>query len=502
MKRNGLIVVIQLLLLQEGNAQTSKPGASIEPCDCRFKVDSGYLASLPPALRTQAVFQHTVDSSFKMECGYLVVPENRRKTPSRKIKLPFIILRSNNPDKKKDPVLFTTGGPGGSSLSWVNGASRSTIIQDRDCIAFEQRGTRFAIPHLRTIELDSALRDAYRKNLPKDSMWLEGVKRYKKKLEKRNIDFAGYNTDESATDMADLVKALNIDSVNLFGISYSGGLMMTLLQKIPSHIRSLFLDSPLPTFVPIDEDEPANFIEALKILSDHCEKDSSDKQLYGNLWNKFDSYFRSITNKVFYLPYTEPGTTRVLQVQYTKNELLEVIVNNMLGSRTLKEVPYIITEIIKGNHAPYVKRKIDDVLTRYTAPDGMRMLVYCADQANYQRREVIQQMYKLYPYLDRFRINDVYKDVCDCWKNPPVNPVIKQAFYSDKPVLMGDGEMDAACRPIYMNMIKHYLPNSQCFLVINRSHGVGSRDFIEMAQQFLDNPYKKIQSPNKDIIAY
>lgn len=48
-----------------------------------------------------------------------------------------------HPGKKKDPVLFTSGGPGNSSLGWINGMTKSSILKDRDCIAFEQRGTRF-----------------------------------------------------------------------------------------------------------------------------------------------------------------------------------------------------------------------------------------------------------------------------------------------------------------------------------------------------------------------
>jgi hypothetical protein len=42
--------------------------------------------------------------------------------------------------------------------------------------------------------------------------------------------------------------------------------MMAVLQKYPKHIRSLILDSPLPEFVNIDEQELANFNEVLTPL--------------------------------------------------------------------------------------------------------------------------------------------------------------------------------------------------------------------------------------------
>jgi pimeloyl-ACP methyl ester carboxylesterase len=437
----------------------------------------------------------------KTQCGYLIVPENRKKYNSKKIKLPFIIVKSKNQDKKKDPVLYTAGGPGGSSLGWANGISRSTVILDRDCIAFEQRGTRFSLPHLRNFELDNAVRESYRKNLSKDSMYIVGTSRYKKKLEERGIDLSGYNTDETVADIHDLLDLLNIDSINLFGGSYSGGLMLAVLQKKPSRIRSLVLDSPLPTFIPIDEQEPVNFINALNILFDQCEKDSTDSR-YKGLKEKFTKYFTSIIGKSFYISYLEKETTDTLKIQYTKNELLDAIVNGMLNSSALKDVPLVVTEIISGNHDPYIKRKLDDIFNKNIAPDGMRMSVYCADQFAYNNKEKFREVYAIYPHMKGYHINDVYDKMCECWQVPPVDKKTKQAFYSTKPILMGDGEMDPACSPLYMYMIKHYMPNGQIFLFKNRSHGIGGSDFHKMIQQFIDNPFKKIESPNKDIIRY
>jgi pimeloyl-ACP methyl ester carboxylesterase len=494
-------LLLSFFIYRAGYGQNKKVyQPSIQTCGCNFKLDSSYLATVPLQLKADSFFVFKNDSGHQSTCGYLIVPENREKPLSRMIKLPFIILKSKNPDKKKDPYLFTTGGPGGSSLGWINGMQRSSIIESRDCIAFEQRGTHFAIPNLRSFELDTAIRESYRKNLDKDSMWLEGVKRYKKKLEQKGIDLAGYDTGETVDDIIDLLNVLHIDSVNLFGGSYSATPMLEVLQKIPSKVRSVVLDSPLPNFVAIEEDEPVNFIEGITALSKHCDKDSSDQQRYGNLIGKFENYFNSIVDKKFYFSYVEKGRTDTMQVEYSKNELLDYLDGAMQNS--LKEVPFIITEMINGNHAPYIKKKLDDVFNKNIAPGGMRMLVHCADETGYNRKDIIRQSWKLHPLLKGFRVNDVYLEVCDCWKVPPVAPQARQPFFSNIPVLMGDGEMDPACRPIYMYMIKHYMPNAQCFLFSNKSHGVGGSSFYQMTQQFLDHPYKKIESPNEKVIAY
>lgn len=91
---------------------------------------------------------YKADSAHKTSCSYLVVPENRHIAERRTIKLPFIDVQSNNPARKPDPVLYTGGGPGVSSLHPVTSITRRSLLRDRDYIAFEQRGTHFALPNL------------------------------------------------------------------------------------------------------------------------------------------------------------------------------------------------------------------------------------------------------------------------------------------------------------------------------------------------------------------
>lgn len=444
-----------------------------------------------------------IDSSFQTRCGYLIVPENRKKPNSPKIKLPFIIAYSKNPDKKKDPLLYTTGGPGGSSLGWITGAVRHSPIQDRDCIAFEQRGTRYAIPTLDGHELSDAIKEAYRKNLDKDSMMLVGVRRFKAALQKRGIDLEGYNTDETVADIDDLLIALQIDSVNLIGGSYSGGLMLDVLKKDPNRVRSLILDSPLPNFIPIDEDEPANFNEALKLVCSRAEKDSTDQSTYAHLYARFQHYFSSLEGKTMTIAYVEKGQKDTLHIQYTRNELLDAVESQLYNVPAIKDIPHMLNEMINGCHDPYIKGHLNYIFhDGDDGPSGMRLSVYCADQTAYHDERILHQLYDLYPYMRGYHINDVYREICDCWQSPPIRRESKQPFYSDKPALLGDGELDPACRPLYIDMIHHYLPNSQRLLFPHRSHMVFFNQEMDLAlKAFLDNPWQPVP-PVSDALAY
>ena len=232
----GLLLVAPIA---SGAQQNNVP--RIEPSDCIYKADDLH----------------------KTRCGLLIVPENRHYPEGPTIKLPFIYVESNNPAKSPDPVLYTGGGPGVSSLHPVTSIARRSLLRNRDYIAFEQRGTHFAQPNLECEGEGNAIQNAYLEHRSVEDAALSSVRHCREKLIKEGIDVSAYNTDESAADIEDLRRLLHIDSLNLMGISYSGGLMMAVLQKYPEHVRSLILDSPLPEFVNIDEQELANFNEAL-----------------------------------------------------------------------------------------------------------------------------------------------------------------------------------------------------------------------------------------------
>ena len=70
-------------------------------------------------------------------------------------------MESNNPAKKPDPVLYTGGGPGVSSLHPVTSIARRSLLRDRDYIAFEQRGTHFALPNLECEGSGQAVQQGY-----------------------------------------------------------------------------------------------------------------------------------------------------------------------------------------------------------------------------------------------------------------------------------------------------------------------------------------------------
>jgi hypothetical protein len=162
----------------------------------------------------------------------------------------------------------------------------------------------------------------------------------------------------------------------------------------------------------------------------------------------------------------------------------------------------LILDLISNRQEGHVKSYLDGIFEDGDGPSGMRISVYCSDQSAYHSEAVLHEVYQVYPWMQGYHINDVYREICDCWQVPPISPRTKQPFYSEKPALLADGEMDNACRPLYIDLIHHYMPNSQRLLFIHFPHMVGGKEWHDDMVKFLNNPYQKIASGGPDIIAY
>ena len=83
-----------------------------------------------------------------VECGWLVVKENRENPDSRTLWLAVAIYRSYSPAPKPDPVAYLSGGPGGAALATADQLlSRpfwKELRAERDIIIYDQRGTGYS----------------------------------------------------------------------------------------------------------------------------------------------------------------------------------------------------------------------------------------------------------------------------------------------------------------------------------------------------------------------
>jgi pimeloyl-ACP methyl ester carboxylesterase len=252
-----------------------------------------------------------VPQDGKTKCGYLVVHENQRAKQGKTIRLPFAIMKSDSPTPLADPILYTGGGPGSSSIGMVNNRGYIPYLKNRDFIVFEQRGTRYAQPNLECPEVNEARLETAKANLTRpeaERLLLKAVGSCRERLVRDGVNLSAYNSAASATDIETLRRLLGYVKWNLYGQSYSTRLMLTVMRDYPEGIRSVLLDSVLPPSVNYDETSVDNVMRSLNLMFSACKADAACSTEYSNLEEQFYSLVQRLDEKPVAVAVKETGS--------------------------------------------------------------------------------------------------------------------------------------------------------------------------------------------------
>jgi pimeloyl-ACP methyl ester carboxylesterase len=186
----------------------------------------------------------------RVDCGYVVVRENRARATGRTIRLAVAILRTQSPHPKPDPILFLEGGPSfpaidpfGFSLDYFGGTGYAA---DRDVILLDQRGVGSSRPVLSCPEFDRLDAATFPEG-PTDAQGAAAERHCRDRLAQK-ADLRAYNLAESAADVRDVRVALGLPAWNVLALSAGTYVAQTAMRLFPQGIRSVILDSPLSVF--------------------------------------------------------------------------------------------------------------------------------------------------------------------------------------------------------------------------------------------------------------
>lgn len=470
---------LPLILLGElstlAYSQNYKP--VIEPCPCLMKVDS----------------------RLKTRCGYLVVPENRAKPKGNQVKISFLFAWQPLQDSTKNILLHTAGGPGYATINAGDSLKyNADYFAYGGVVLFDQRGTKNTQPCLDCEGINEATREAYRKNVSSDSLKMIAITKCREKFIKNGIDLSAYNEVESAADIADLRKVLNIDSMILLGISYSGGLMLNVARNHPKGIKALLLNSPLPSYVNYEEHALFNHNEALEQLFNNVAADTVLNTKFPHLKSRFQNYFIKISGKRFVIKYYDTEQKDSIDVEYGKNELLDAVFF-IMNNRWVSTVPQTIDDLVTGKHQVHITKVLNSKFRGDNGISyGMRLSLYCSGQIAHSDPLLVKKQDEILPWLAQYPFNSPTHQTCNCWKVKPVANYIKEPVYSTIPTLVSQGALDIWTRPHYSQTIKRTMPNAQAITVLDRTHVAGFGNGI--LNQFMANPYQKVVSSTKNVV--
>ncbi len=221
-------------------------------------------------------------ADLQVKCGFLTVPENRSKTDSHNIRLYVAIIKSRASKPAPDPVLYLEGGPGGSAVMGIDGWTDTPLLDTRDLILLDQRGTGYSEPNL-TCQANNTSDHPQRNFHTVD----DGLQACYDDFVAQGIELSAYNSNENAADVADLRVALGHKEWNLLGISYGTRLALSVMRNHPEGLRSVIIDSVYPPNVNAYEIEEAYLVKVFKILFDGCAANANCNKAFPKLEQVF-----------------------------------------------------------------------------------------------------------------------------------------------------------------------------------------------------------------------
>jgi len=433
--------------------------------------------------------------------GYLEVPEDRADPTGDTIRLPVYYFNSRNPNPQPDPIIYTVGGPGGSTLFNAPYMQYYQYLDDRDFILFEQRGTEYAQPHLACPEWAEAI---YQSGLPgiseaeANQLKQEAAQACRDRLVADGIDLDQYTTRTIAADLADLVTALAIDSFNMLTISYSTKIAQVMMRDHPDGLRSVVMDSALPLAANYDEESTGNLMAIVEQLLDDCARAPTCSVAYPDLKERFMAFLRNTNEEPLEVTVNNPQTGEPELFRLRGEDLIAVFTNAGTG-----EVPFVPREmerILQGDYTA-IRTELAGLFEGPAAGNGTgaRLSVWCAEEYPFADQSVIDRETQRYPEIEGLSPAVYASEICDIWSVQAEPPSENKPVTSDIPVLLINGSYDSDTPPIWAEQMQPHLPNSHHLIFPGWKHVPttywNNPCGMEIANAFFNNPRTRPEVP-------
>lgn len=392
-------------------------------------------------------------------CGFLVVPEDRADPAGPQIRLMVAVVPARSATPAPDPVVYLTGGPGGSAIGAMPSLIKAGANRDRDLIVMDQRGTLNSQPSLVCPVIDEWNSKVVGLRYDANSTGRKQTKATRKcrrsVLDKGAIP-AAYNTTENAADFADLRTTLGIPEWNVVGASYGTDLALTYMRQHPEGIRSVTLDSVLPPHLATVGHAWTSAGDGMRSLfkacaaQNRCDKRYSPKPTFNRIVNELEEDPQTRRVKPALIPGDKPekGAKKV-KVVLDGGSFANYVIN-ITGAGFGSMVPRLLDEFDRGKTRPiFASQGATGGLHAGELSYGLQYGVICGEWVPYAPKSSVKEMGRdAFPRFPGSVLAQApqfpfrYKD-CPVWDVPKAPEAQREVTTSSIPTLVLAGGFDS-----------------------------------------------------------
>ena len=414
-------------------------------------------------------FQSILPEGNDIDCGYITVPENHDQPDGKKINIAYVVLHSKDPNTTAFPVIYLSGGPGGSSLvdraikRWYDHPFR----EKQDIVLLDQRGIGYssALPNI-YIELNDIM--AKNANQEQEQQMMDSLMTaYSQKCKDSGIELQYYNTFQNARDVGALMDHLGYEKYNLYGVSYGTRLARVTQDIFPDKLNSVILNSPNPIKGDMLVDRLKSYALALGRVIDYCNNNAECHAAYPTLQKDYFKAINGLAEKPLEL--TINGDNVYINAQ----DGIFFVRRLLYGNDSRRDIPALIQEYLNGG-GPLIA----ELASEEYAPDYNFAMWFAVerhemyDPANTQ--QVVDRVYdslQLLPYrLGLF--NAAYMNLGRL-HDSGASAEQKKFKPSSIPTLITVNQFDPVTPPENGKIMMETLSNGHLFILDEGGHGGG-----------------------------
>jgi pimeloyl-ACP methyl ester carboxylesterase len=350
--------------------------------------------SFEPAFRQRTCPLEGPAMGPRVECGYILVPEDRSNPESRLIRL--AVLRVAAEWDSEQATVFLAGGPGGPAIEGladgvpITGEDALALAEHGDVIFLDQRGTGYS---------EARFCDNVGRGLgggpEQEADVRERLRRCLVDARARGIAVDAYSTWHNAHDVRDLRRALGHERWNLWGLSYGTRLAQAVVQIDRQGVRAVVLDSPTPAIIPTGLAH--GFRSSLNAITDACARHARCREDIGDLGSRLVDAIASYAANP--LPANGPG--EALSLEFNEQILADGVFNLLYSASNYDDLPAVL-RVLEARDAEAMTRYVES-RAQDSGPSwgtGMALITVCRGAS--PTEETLRAERALEPVIDRW----------------------------------------------------------------------------------------------------
>ena len=443
-----------------------------------------------------------VDGEAQTDCGWLIVPEDWNAADSENIKIAVAVYHALQPDDSLTPVIYLSGGPAfgplGKDGKYMNGWrwTADNRFPGRTLIVFDQRGIGLGQPSLTCPEMkDPTLWHPISSSPDQGFSTVEEVHAAYRKCMMGHLEAGrqlhAFNTRQSANDVEALRRALGIDKIVLYGLSYGTRLALTVMDLHPDHIESAILDSVYPPQV-IGAYNDANALgPVLDRLFEACARDADCAEAYPDLGARLMRVMQQLEREPVTIEIANMSGFEPVYVRVDHRMFMDVLREEMYQIARLPNLPMLISGVSNGQYWR-LKQHVENAVYGHWPGSysiGASLAVRCNDNAGVANNRVLSLNNGDHAYLNDYVAWWDDYNFCEFWPTR-IESQNRSPVVSDIPSLILAGGLDPVTTVEHAEQAAETLRGSHLFVfpalghVQLRSNECG----WEVVDQFLARP--------------